>query len=44
MFFFNLEKSILPSFSLMFAWGRVGRPRGGTYEMCAGWGGAGWGE
>ena len=26
----------------MFAWGRIGRPREGTHEMCAGWGGVGW--
>ena len=26
----------VPSFSLMFAWGWVGGPRGGTYEISAG--------
>ena len=33
---FSLAYSILLLFSLMFPWGRVGRPCGGTYEMSAG--------
>ena len=43
---FNLAYSLfyVPSFSLMFAWGWVGGPRGGTYEISAGQREARWGE
>ena len=39
--YLTLHSLILPYFSLMFEWGRVGRPCEETYEMSSGFGGVG---